>query len=93
MAHIGHGPAISLSNLGPQRGGYARASSVGPSPPSSPGFQQNLHGVASNSSLNLDRIPGGQRAPSTYLEDLFDSEGGPPVPGHQYARSGSQSRL
>lgn len=51
----GHGPAISLSNLGP-----------------------------SSSTLNLSQGYGdGQRAPSTYLEDLFDGTNeGPAVPGH-----------
>lgn len=90
MAHIGHGngTSISMSNLGPARDGYARARSVGPSPPGSPAF--NAH-AASSSTLNLNQIPGDQRAPSVFLDDLFDSEGGPPLPGHQ--ANGSQHRF
>jgi hypothetical protein len=87
MAHIGHGGSISLSNLGPVRGdGYARARSIGPSPPGSPRFTSEgargpYNGAAgmSSSSLNLTQHEHA-RAPSAYLEDLFDSEGGPPVP-------------
>lgn len=84
VTHIGHGQgnSISLSNLGPSRDGYARARSIAPSPPGSPSFHAHHHG-ASSSTLDLNRIPGDQRAPSAYLDDLFDSEGGPPVPGHQ----------
>ncbi|TVY83232.1 hypothetical protein LSUE1_G001191 [Lachnellula suecica] len=83
----GHGNAISLSNLGPQSAGYSRARSMGPSPPDSPSLTASRGPMASNSTLNLTQGYGGeQRAPSAYLEDLFDGEGGPPVPGHQSAR-------
>ena len=89
MTHIGqgHGAAISLSNLGPARDGYARARSMGTTPPDSPAFRpqsSGLHGHsygASSSTLNLNR-DGETRAPSAYLDDLFDGENAPPVPGH-----------
>ncbi|TVY90433.1 hypothetical protein LAWI1_G001577 [Lachnellula willkommii] len=82
----GGGPGISLSNLGPQSAGYGRARSIGPSPPNSPSLRGSRH-MASSSTLNLNQGYGGeQRAPSAYLEDLFDGEGGPPVPGHQGER-------
>ena len=89
MAHIGqgHGGAISLSNLGPARDGYLRARSMGTTPPDSPslgaqssGPHGHTHG-ASSSTLNLNAI-GEVRAPSAYLDDLFDGENAPPVPGH-----------
>jgi hypothetical protein len=89
MAHIGNGNSISLSNLGPARDGYARARSIGPSPPGSPAF--NAH-AASSSTLNLSQFPADhQRAPSAYLDDLFDSENGPPAPGLHVP--GSQHRF
>jgi hypothetical protein len=48
--------------------------------------------MASSSTLNLNQGHGGeQRAPSAYLEDLFDGEG-PPVPGHQGRRRDSGNR-
>jgi hypothetical protein len=89
MAHIGqgHGAAISLSNLGPARDGYARARSMGTTPPDSPAFRPQSSGMhshaygASSSTLNLNR-DGEVRAPSAYLDDLFDGENAPPVPGH-----------
>lgn len=92
MAHIGHGNgnSISLSNLGPARDGYARARSIGTSPPGSPAFNGHNH-AASSSTLNLNQIPGDQRAPSVFLDDLFDSEGGPPLPGQH--PNGSQHRF
>jgi hypothetical protein len=91
----GHGPSISLSNLGPQSQGYGRARSMGPSPPDSPGLPPGA-GMQSSSTLNLNRGYGGdERAPSAFLEDLFDGEGAPPFPGsHQAHRaSGSQGRF
>ncbi|TVY43398.1 hypothetical protein LOCC1_G003931 [Lachnellula occidentalis] len=82
----GGGPGISLSNLGPQSAGYTRARSIGPSPPNSPSLRGSKH-MASSSTLNLNQGYGGdQRAPSAFLEDLFDGEGAPPVPGHQGER-------
>ncbi|KAG0645388.1 Vacuolar membrane [Hyphodiscus hymeniophilus] len=96
MAHIGqHGPSISLSNLGPGRDGYARARSMGPSPPDSPSFRPQSSGLlghaygASSSTLNLNGN-GGVRAPSAVLDDFFDGENAPPVPGH--GRHGSTSQ-
>lgn len=86
MAHVGSGnPGISLSNLGPSRDGYAKTRSVGPSPPGSP----YINAIPSSSTLNLSQAPGDQRAPSTYLDDLFDSEGSPPVPNHRRNPSGA----
>jgi len=95
MAHIGsgHGNSISLSNLGPQRDGYSRARSMGPSPPDSPAIG---HGNSS-STLNLNVPPGEQRAPSAYLEDLFDGDSthgaGPMPPPHNHSRSPSGYRF
>jgi hypothetical protein len=90
MAHLGGSgltarEAISLSNLGPQAKGYARAQSLGTTPPDSPrvgpalspGQQHGMH--LSTSTLDLTQRPGG-RAPSAYLEDLFDEAGA--APGH-----------
>ncbi|KFY63049.1 hypothetical protein V496_04242 [Pseudogymnoascus sp. VKM F-4515 (FW-2607)] len=90
MAHLGGSgltarEAISLSNLGPQAKGYARAQSLGTTPPDSPrvgpalgpGAQHGAH--LSTSTLDLTQRPGG-RAPSAYLEDLFDEAGA--APGH-----------
>lgn len=55
---------------------------MGPSPPDSPSLTASRGHMASSSTLNLTQGYGGeQRAPSAYLEDLFDGEG-PPVPGH-----------
>jgi len=88
MAHLGNQNSISMSNLLP-RDRYERASSYGPSPPGSPDMRPRggSHG-ASRSTLNLNQAPGSQRAPSVFLDELFDGEGAPPVPGHgaQYGR-------
>jgi len=86
MAHIGSGNSISLSNLGPTRDGYGRARSVGTSEPGSP----YMNAAQSSSTLNLSQPMGDRRAPSVYLDDLFDSENAPPVPGH--ARNPSAPR-
>ncbi|KFY22852.1 hypothetical protein V493_06283 [Pseudogymnoascus sp. VKM F-4281 (FW-2241)] len=88
MAHLGGSgltarEVISLSNLGPQSKGYARAQSLGTTPPDSPrvgpalspGAQHGVH--LSTSTLDLTQRPGG-RAPSAYLEDLFDEAGAAP---------------
>lgn len=88
MTHIGQGQgaSISLSNLGPARDGYARARSMGTTPPDSPAFRPQSSGMhghaygASSSTLNLRE--GEVRAPSVFLDDLFDGENAPPVPGH-----------
>ncbi|KAI9870473.1 MAG: hypothetical protein M1830_004216, partial [Pleopsidium flavum] len=89
MTHVGGGP-ISPSNLGPQSHAYSRARSLGPSPPGSPALPPSRgadvgYGRASNvglstypstSTLNLSAPPQ-SRAPSAYLEDLFENY--PPV--------------
>lgn len=83
MTHIGGGG----SGLGNANHRYSRARSMGPSPPRSPSLppsQGNDGGLgrpstaglsmhASNSSLNLSAPPQG-RAPSAYLEELFQSQ-------------------
>ena len=71
-------PSIHLSNL-PQSQGYAR-----PTPPDSPAYNSERGvGMQSSSTLDLNRGYGGQeRAPSAVLDDLFDGENGPPIPGH-----------
>jgi len=49
--------------------------------------------MASSSTLNLNQGYGGnERAPSAYLEDLFDGENPPPVPGHARGNSASPAR-
>ena len=100
MTHIGGG-GIGLSNLTPQNHRYSRARSTGPSPPGSPSLPPSggadpkvgrlstagLTMHASNSSLNLSAPPQG-RAPSAYLEDLFESHppGTPPSEEHGRGR-------
>ncbi|EPE32889.1 hypothetical protein GLAREA_05901 [Glarea lozoyensis ATCC 20868] len=92
---LGHGNNISMSNLGPgSAAGLARPRSVGQTPPDSPHLTSSRGHMASSSTLNLNSAYNGdQRAPSAYLEDLFDGENGPPVPGHQHNRTGSGGRL
>jgi hypothetical protein len=71
---IGQGPSISLSNLGPQAQGYSQTRSMGPSPPDSPSLVGQTQAMQSSSTLNLNRGYGGaERAPSAYLDDLFDA--------------------
>ncbi|KAI9697590.1 MAG: hypothetical protein M1836_004540 [Candelina mexicana] len=97
------GGNIGLSTLGAQSQGYSRARSMGPSPPSSPtlppsrggesAYRRNSHGgllpsQASTSTLNLSMPPQG-RAPSTFLEDLFESHQPEQAPG---GRPASMSR-
>ena len=100
MTHIGGG-GIGLSNLTPQNHRYSRARSIGPSPPGSPSLPPSrgadstlgklntagltMHG--SNSSLNLSAPPQG-RAPSAYLEELFENHppGTPPPEEHGRGR-------
>lgn len=102
MTHVGTGP-ISLSSLGPHSQGYSRAKSLGPSPPGSPalppsrGAEVNfgrsstaaLSTQASMSSLNLS-TPHQGRAPSAYLEDLFEHY--PPVPAGRPSTDRRESR-
>lgn len=68
--------SIGLAPLGPQSQGYSRARSTGPSPPSSPALAPSSPpqepGYMSTSSVNLTSPPQG-RAPSAYLEDLFEN--------------------
>lgn len=89
MTHVGGG-GIGLSNLAPQNHRYSRARSNGPSPPGSPSLPPSrgadstlgrlgTAGLTSNSSLNLSAPPQG-RAPSAYLEDLFENHPGTPPP-------------
>ncbi|EEP82890.1 predicted protein [Uncinocarpus reesii 1704] len=74
LAHLSTS-SIGLSPLGPQAQGYSRTRS-GPSPPGSPGLPPSSRGHdqahPSTSSLNLSTAPQG-RAPSAYLEDLFEN--------------------
>ena len=100
MTHIGGG-GLSLSNLAPQNHRYSRARSIGPSPPGSPSLPPSrgadstlgrlstagLTTHASNSSLSLSAPPQG-RAPSAYLEDLFENHppGSPPTEEHGRGR-------
>ena len=98
MTHVGGG-GIGLSNLRPESKRYSRARSQGPSPPRSPSLPPSRGGEsayggrpstagltmhASNSSLNLSGPPGQSRAPSAYLDDLFENHlpGTPPVEEH-----------
>jgi len=89
MTHVGGVPSISLSNLGPHAQGYSRARSMGPSPPGSPilppsrgadtSYNRTTH--TSTSSLNLTRGGASDRAPSAYLEDLFENHPPGSIPG------------
>ncbi|RMJ26156.1 hypothetical protein PHISP_02952 [Aspergillus sp. HF37] len=85
----GHSAAYlptSISGLGPQAHGYTRTRSSGPSPPGSPVspfvHDPSRHSLAgaSTSTLNLASQASQVRAPSTYLEDLFESHAAPPPP-------------
>ncbi|KAI9781939.1 MAG: hypothetical protein M1839_005532 [Geoglossum umbratile] len=91
MTHIGGGTPVGLLTHN-----YTRARSVGPSPPGSPslppsrsgetGFQRGtLRSGASLSSLNLPAQQQ-ERAPSAYLEDLFENHQPGQVPGGGNAR-------
>ena len=85
MTHLGGN--ISLSNLGgPPTQGYSRARSlIGETPPDSPRSRAmgdrlapgGTGGNFSTSTLDLNQRPAG-RAPSAYLEDLFDEAGATP---------------
>lgn len=76
-------PSIHLSNL-PQSQGYGR-----PTPPDSPAYNSERGvGMQSSSTLDLNRGYGQERAPSAYLDNLFDGENGPPIPGHNSNQRG-----
>jgi hypothetical protein len=75
--------SITLSNLRPHSQGYTRARSQGPSPPDSPHFPATLRHSMNPSTSTLDlNYPrtNAPRAPSAYLEDLFNESGPPPAP-------------
>ena len=101
MTHIGGG-ARPLSHLSNQALQASRRNSRGPSPPGSPSLPpsrgadsvlsgrlstQGLVGQASNSTLNLN-APSQGRAPSAYLEDLFENHppGKPPTEERRSSR-------
>jgi hypothetical protein len=98
MTHIGSASRenINLANLRPNSQGYTRAQSMGITPPDSPsGYPPPMgHRVnPSMSTLELNprttapRAPSVPRAPSAYLEDLFDEAG--PAPGqHPHPHGG-----
>lgn len=87
MSHLNENRS-SFSNLVQPSHGYSRARSLGPSPPGTPSSPPSRGGEigarrpsvagggltmqASNSSLNLSVAPQ-SRAPSAYLDDLFES--------------------
>ncbi|MCJ1395495.1 hypothetical protein MMC18_008381 [Xylographa bjoerkii] len=86
--HIGGvgGRLSHLADLGPQRQGYTRAQSYGPSPPRSPSLppsRETKHarmsgaGISTQQSGSAASVQG--TAPSAYLDELFDY---PPEPGH-----------
>ncbi|MCJ1474641.1 hypothetical protein MMC13_003301 [Lambiella insularis] len=83
--HVGGGSRLSqLADLGPQRQGYTRAQSYGPSPPRSPSLQPTTRerdkARLSNAGLSAQptagatglSAPARDRAPSEYLDELFD---------------------
>ena len=73
---------INLANLRPSSQGYARAQSMGITPPDSPlsGYLPPMaHRLnLSTSTLELNPRTTASRAPSAYLEDLFDEAGAAP---------------
>ena len=79
LAHIGSTENITLSNLRPQSQGYAH-------PPESPVYPPSIgHRLQpSMSSIDLNQRTAAPRAPSAYLEELFNESGsapgGPPLP-------------
>jgi len=84
MTHIGSASRenINLANLRPSSQGYTRAQSMGITPPDSPssGYPPPMaHRLTpSMSTLELNPRTTAPRAPSAYLEDLFDEAGGTP---------------
>jgi hypothetical protein len=93
MGYIGSASRenINLTNLRPSSQGYTRAQSMGISPPDSPlsGFPPPMaHRLnPSLSTLELNPRTTAPRAPSAYLEDLFDEAGGAPGQ-HQHPQGG-----
>lgn len=97
MSHVPSGGLGLASAMGgPQSQGYTRTGSFGPSPPGSPNlppsrgnegsYNSNTrlshHAGASTSTLNINSPPQG-RAPSAYLEDLFESHAPGQNHGHR----------
>lgn len=90
MTHIGSASRenISLTNLRPNSQGYTRAQSVGITPPDSPGstYPPPTGHRTNPSTSTLELIPRttAPRAPSVYLDELFDEAGAapgqPPLP-------------
>lgn len=81
----GLSPGISLSNLSTQAQGYQRARDMG-TPPDSPSFPaRRPQGDGATYSTSTLDLPAHGRAPSLYLDDLFDQESGvkPGVPPHR----------
>ncbi|VCU40010.1 Bgt-2255 [Blumeria graminis f. sp. tritici] len=96
--HATTGPAISLSNLSANSQAYSRSRSLEHSPPDSPRTHNDCSRsqIASSSTLNLNQTYGGhERAPSAYLEDLFDSENLPSfrIPAHHRQQSETSGGL
>ncbi|RKF82554.1 putative csi2 protein [Golovinomyces cichoracearum] len=86
-------PGISLSNLSVQSHGYNRSRSIDPSPPDSPMIRtDNQLNLQQNSSiLNLNQLSdSSERAPSAYLENLFDGENFGSRPHNNYDRHTSE---
>lgn len=80
MTTIG-GPGDRGSRLRPHSGVYSSPRHLDPSPPESPDVRPSTAGLStrdSRSSLNLSTTTG-NRAPSTYLDDLMSV---PPIPQH-----------
>jgi hypothetical protein len=83
MTHMGSASRenINLANLRPNSQGYTRAQSMGISPPDSP-LSGYLPPMAHRLSPSMSTIElnsrTATRAPSAYLEDLFDEAGGAP---------------
>ncbi|EQK97657.1 hypothetical protein G6O67_000254 [Ophiocordyceps sinensis] len=83
---------IGLQNLRPDsRGHYANASrhTLSGSPPDSPQYvmRRDVNNM-STSSLHLNTMPPGQRAPSAYLEDLLADDPGALPPPHMAPLNG-----
>ena len=82
----------SMADMAPQSHGYQRARSQGPSPPVSPVLppmptgRHSYVGPGSSSTVNLTAPPQG-RAPSAYLEDLFENFPPGQIPGGDRGRS------
>ncbi|KAL8718657.1 MAG: hypothetical protein Q9225_004233 [Loekoesia sp. 1 TL-2023] len=99
MTHLGG--ASPLSGPGAQSNRYSRAKSAGPSPPGTPSLPPSrgaevafgrastagLSTQASASTLNISTAPEG-RAPSTYLEDLFEDHSSIGQVSHNHTRKG-----